>query len=124
MNSNINTEYSRLVYEDIIWVTNILIALANIKASSLIREAYLTDDLSKIETAQTMFKIITLISIIINIYFVTRNYTYYNNAKSAGQDTNPELLRFIGSMLILIGTILIFYSLNITDITEGTPDIS
>ena len=124
MNSNINTEYNRLVYEDIIWITNILIALANIKASSIIREAYLTNDLSKIETAQTIFKIITIISIIINIYFVNRNYTYYKEAKQANQDSNPELLRFIGSMLILIGTILIFYSLNITDITEGTPDVS
>ena len=121
MNPNINSEYNRLVFEDIIWITNIIIALLNIKASSIIKESYISGDESKLEIAQNIFRFNTLVAIFINIYFVTRNYKYYQNAKTKDNSAETEKLRFIGSLLILIGTIIIFYTLNIQTTPEGTP---
>ncbi len=121
MNPNINSEYNRLVFEDIIWITNIIIALLNIKASQLIREVYLTGDTSKLQTAQNIFRFNTLVSIIINTYFVTRNYNYYEQSLNDDGEADAERLRLIGSIFILIGTIIIFYSLSIQNIPEGTP---
>lgn len=87
----------------------ILIGLANIHGDDLLIKATKTGDTRLDERASTIFLWGLIISFFIYIVIVARNYNFYIDKKNSGADATLELTRLYGSILVLLGFILVFY---------------
>lgn len=123
MNNFTTNEYNRLLFEDNISIIFIIISLINIKANNIIEDAIITNDYNNYQKAITLYKINIIISILIYIYFIIRNMAFYNQAINNNEDGYYEKIRVIGSILILIGTILLAYTLFSDSSEQGEVEI-
>jgi len=107
MNST-NTEelIKRLSFENLIWAVYLLIAIANIYGDELIKKAILTEDEEASTKARNIFLIILGVTLLINIYFLIRNYSDLKN----DPDNESLQVRFLGSILLLMATLCFLYS--------------
>ena len=102
MNNNI--KLNKIEINNIINIIFILSSILSIYGNKLIKESIYYNDLSKKQQADKIFIKITFISILIYIYFLKENYNAYKK-----KNENKYKIRLLGSTLVLIGTILIFY---------------
>lgn len=123
MNNNNPNEYNRLLFEDNISIVFIIVSLINIKANNIIEDAILTNDYGKYQKALTLYKINIIITILVYIYFIIRNVYFYNQAIENNEDPTFEKIRVLGSVLILIGTILLAYTLFNDENEQGEVEI-
>lgn len=123
MNNNNQNEYSRLLFEDNISIIFIILSLLNIKANNIIEDALITNNYDNYNKAINIYKFNITVSIIIYIYFIIRNYSFYKRAIENNQDPTFEKIRVIGSALILIGTILLAYTLFANEDEQGEVEI-
>lgn len=123
MNNNNPNEYNRLLFEDNISIVFIIVSLINIKANNIIEDAILTNDYGKYQKALTLYKINIIITILVYIYFIIRNVYFYNQAIENNEDPTFEKIRVLGSVLILIGTLLLAYTLFNDDNEQGEVEI-
>ena len=83
-----------------------MIAIANIYGDELIKKSIREKDREASEKARNIFIIILGTTLLINIYFLIRNYSDYKE--------NPEdeslKVRLIGSILLLLATLCFIYS--------------
>ncbi len=107
MNSN-NTEnlIRRLTFENYIWGIYLVVALFNIYGDELIKKSIRENDRNANRKARTIFLAILIVTLLINIYFLIRNYS------DLKQDFNNESLRirFLGSIFLLLATLSFLYS--------------
>ena len=102
---------SRLNFENLIWVTFIVISLLDIYGDELIKKSVLNNDLDAKQKSENLFLFVSLISILIYIYFLYRNYIDFKKNSSSLYFT-----RFFASILILVGTLFLFYfQLNVSN---------
>ncbi len=94
----------RLSFENFIWIVFIVISLLDIYGDELIKKNLLYNDKEAIKKANKLFLRLSTISILIYIYFLTRNYYDYKKYKN-----KSYAARLVGSTLILIGTLCLFY---------------
>lgn len=104
MNNNKIYKTYKININSIINTIFILSSLLSLYGNKLIKESIYYNDLSRKERADKIFIKITFISILIYIYFLKENY---NELKKKNEEKYK--IRVLGSTLILIGTILIFY---------------
>lgn len=123
MNNNNPNEYNRLLFEDNISIVFIIVSLINIKANNIIEDAILTNDYDKYQKALTLYKINIIITILVYIYFIIRNVYFYNQAIENNEDPTFEKIRVLGSVLILIGTLLLAYTLFNDENEQGEVEI-
>lgn len=123
MNNNNSNEYNRLLFEDNISIVFIIVSLINIKANNIIEDAILTNDYGKYQKALTLYKINIIITILVYIYFIIRNVYFYNQAIENNEDPTFEKIRVLGSVLILIGTLLLAYTLFNDENEQGEVEI-
>lgn len=101
---DIESTIKRLRFEDLIWISFIVISILDIYGDSLIRKSLLNKDKQSNKKANHLFLGIVSFSILIYIYFFARNYYDYQKYKTKSYE-----VRLIGSSLILIGTLCLFY---------------
>lgn len=108
MNNNENSEQliRQLSFDNLIWGVYLLIAIANIYGDELIKLAIRTNDREPSNRAQKIFLTILVITLIINIYFFTRNYRDLKN----DCDNESLQIRFVGSGLLILATLCFIYS--------------
>lgn len=94
----------RLNFENFIWLTFIVVSALDIYGDELIKRSVRQGDTKAKKKAENLFLFVALISILVYVYFFYRNYTDYKKYR----DKN-YLIRLIGSTLILIGTLCLFY---------------
>lgn len=94
----------RLNFENLIWITFIIISLIDIYGDELIKQSVVLNDINSEKKAQNLFLGVSLISILVYIYFLYRNYSDYKTNCSKYNE-----VRLIGSTLILIGTFCLLY---------------
>ena len=123
MNNNNQNEYNRLLFEDNISIIFIILSLLNIKANNIIEDAIIANNYDNYNKAINIYKFNIIVSIIIYIYFIIRNYSFYQRAKENNEDPTFEKIRVIGSALILIGTILLAYTLFASEGEQGEVEI-
>lgn len=123
MNQNNQNDYTRLIFEDGLSIIFIILNILNIKANTILEEAILSGNSEHVATALKMYRFIIIINILAYIYFVLRNYSFYKNALENNDDARLEEIRLIGSILILIGTILIAYTIFSEDIPIGDIEL-
>ncbi len=105
-NNNNEELIKRLSFENWIWGIYLVIAIANIYGDELIKKSIREKDREASEKARNIFIIILGTTLLINIYFLIRNYSDYKE--------NPEdeslKVRLIGSILLLLATLCFIYS--------------
>lgn len=123
MNSNNQNEYKRLLFEDNISIIFIILSILNIKANNIVEDALITNNYNNYNKAINIYKFNIIVSILIYIYFVIRNYSFYERAIENNKNPSFEKIRIIGSVLILIGTILLAYTLFVDENEQGEVEI-
>lgn len=94
----------RLNFENVIWLTFIIVSIVDIYGDELIKKGVRFGDNESKKKANNLFLFVALISILVYIYFFYRNYTDYKKYKN-----DNYLIRLIGSILILTGTICLLF---------------
>lgn len=111
------SKINELEFEKILWVIFIFISALNIYGDNL-EELFLKyNDIQSEKISKTIFIFTIAISLLIYLYFVYRNYNNYQKDKSKNINTNLDLIRLAGSILIVIGVIFILYY----EVNEKTP---
>lgn len=118
--NDIYSKIKELEIEKILWLLFIFISALNIYSDN-IQELFLLQKNQKLEkSSKKIFTFTVTISLLIYLYFGYRNY---NNFKNATEDKTLSGLRLAGSILIIVGTLLILYY-DIKDQEPiGTPTI-
>lgn len=112
MNNQSTQTYTRLKFEDNLSIIFIILNLLNIRANAIIENAILTNNISQVSKALKIYRFIIVISILLYIYFVKRNYKFYiESRKKVNYDNTLEKIRLEGSLLILVGTLLLGYTI-------------
>ena len=91
-----NDKIKELTFENYIWVIYIVVAIVNIYGDELIKKSIIEKDFQANKEA---------INIIIYFYFLLRNYRDFKKY----ENDKKYLVRFIGSVLVLVGTFCFFY---------------
>lgn len=100
----------RLNFENVIWLTFIIVSAIDIYGDELIKRSVLKNDKDAKKKAENLFLFVSLISILVYVYFFYRNYTDYKK-----YNNKNYLVRLVGSTLVLIGTLcLLYFQLNST----------
>lgn len=121
MNNNNNNEemIKRLSFENLIWVSFIIISILDIYGDELIKKDLRYNDKKSLEKANKLFLGITLFTILIYIYFLIRNYSDYEKYKNQNYE-----VRLIGSVLILAGSLcLLYFQINNTRPVDSPSNI-
>ena len=125
MNNQSTQTYTRLKFEDNLSIIFIILNLLNIIANAIIENAILTGDISQISNALKIYRLIIVISILLYIYFVKRNYEFYIESKQkVNYDNTLEKIRLTGSVFILVGTILLGYTIFKEKTPEGEAEVA
>ena len=125
MNNQSTQTYTRLKFEDNLSIIFIILNLLNIRANAIIENAILTGDISQISNALKIYRLIIVISILLYIYFVKRNYEFYIESKQkVNYDNTLEKIRLTGSVFILVGTILLGYTIFKEKTPEGEAQVA
>lgn len=95
----------RLSFENYIWVIYIFIAIGNIVGDELIKKSIIEHDEASDKLAKNIFTISLVITVIIYLYFLARNYS----DKEKHQDDDVYEIRFIGSIFLIVGILCFLY---------------
>lgn len=95
----------RLTIENYIWAIYIVIAFLNIYGDELVKKNLRFNDEVANKKALNLFRKIIIANIVIYLYFLGRNYI---ELKENNYD-KKHLIRFIGSILVFVGTLCFFY---------------
>ena len=115
--SNTNDEIiNRLNFENLIWVSFIIISILDIYGDELIKKSVKNSDKQCRQKANKIFLGITLFSILIYSYFLMRNY---NDCKIHHNESYQ--VRLIGSIFIITGTICFLYFQLTTTYQNDSP---
>lgn len=103
-----NELIKRLSFENIIWITFIIVSVFDIYGDELIKASVRENNPAARKKADNLFLFVALISILVYIYFFYRNYADYKKHPNKNYE-----IRLFGSILVLIGTLcLLYFQLN------------
>lgn len=106
----------RLNFENFIWVAFILVSMADIYGDEQLKKNILHHEQHAKEKANNAFLIAILASILIYIYFFSRNYYDYKKYR-----TKSYKIRLLGSILLLVGSICLLYFQGTTTSKVDSP---
>lgn len=110
-------ELKELEIEKLIWLIFIFISALNIYGDN-IEELFLkSNNLILERKSKNIFIFTIIISLLIYLYFATRNYKKLSKEEYGSDEFKLKLFRLIGSILIIVGTIFILYF----EVNEQTP---
>lgn len=119
MNNDIENTIKRLNFENFIWFLFIIISILDIYGDELIKKNLRYNDKKAIDRANKIFLAITVVSILIYLYFFNRNYSDYKKFHNKSYQ-----IRFIGSIFILAGTLcLLYFQLTTTSSSESQSNV-
>lgn len=118
-NEEIIKTINRLSFENLIWIAFIIISIIDIYGDELIKKSLINNDKNLDKKAKKLFLGILIFSLLIYYYFLCRNYNDYKKHNNKAYKT-----RFIGSILVFIGTIcFLYYQLSINNADESLSEI-
>lgn len=124
MNSSKNNEIRRLDFENILWIIFIILSILNIVSNNNQKEYVKSYNQYYEDKANNISIFVLSIVLLIYLYFFLRNYTMYSNKMNIGKVTNEDLIKVLGSLFFVIGTIcLLYFQINGDDNFIGSPFI-
>lgn len=119
MNNQTKT-IQRLSFENWIWVVYIGIAVFSIYGDELIKKSLLEGDKQANERANKIFGAILILTLIIYLYFLARNYSDYKEHP----DEEEYAIRLLGSILVFLGTLcFLYFQQKTTEVDDSLSNI-
>lgn len=107
--------------DDLISIIFIVGSILNIYANQLHNRYLEENDINSEVKAKEIYIFVIIVTIILYLYFVKRNYGFLMNAKRNNLDTSLLTIRFIGSVLLIIGiSFILYYEVN-SEAPRGLP---
>ena len=103
----------RLSFENYIWVVFIVVSIFSIYGDELIKKSIINKNSKDEKKAKDVFSIVLIVTILIYTYFLMRNYSDLKN----NSNKQEYQIRFLGSILLLAGSICLLY-FQLTTTTE------
>lgn len=100
-------ELNRLNFEDFLWIIFIAIGIITIYGNYNQKMYIKTKDDYFNKKSNDIFEIALTTSLLIYIYFFTRNYKAYNN--SSKEEKNLYEIKLVGSSLFIIGILCLLH---------------
>lgn len=112
----------RLRFENYIWVIYLVIALGNIWADELIIKSIEKHENKYDKLAKIIFLISLIVTLIIYVYFLNRNYNDYINSNEKNKKTYE--IRFLGSIFVFVGTFcFLYFIIKMPSVEESISNI-
>lgn len=118
-----------LKFEKIIWGIFIIGSLLSIVSDNLQIDYLKNNDKNKLDDAYKVSLFVLILSIVLNSYFVIRNYRDYKNNITINNSSNNNnnksfflLIRLIGSILLILGVCCSLYYLVNNKNSIGSSD--
>lgn len=115
--NDVISKIEELEFEKILWLIFIFISALNIYGDNLEELFFKENDIQSENLSKTIFIFTISISLLIYLYFVYRNYNNYKKDQENKINTNLDLIRLAGSILIVVGVVFILYY----EVNETTP---
>lgn len=116
-----NKEINRLNFEDIIWITFIILSILNIVSNNYQKEYIITNNQESEDKANNISIFVLTILLFIYLYFFLRNYNMYNNKE---YPTHADSVKVLGSILFILATIcLLYFQIHSNDNFIGSPSL-
>lgn len=115
MTESKNQEIERIKFEDILSLVFIVTSILNIYGDKLHIEYIATNSREKELMARDIYKLVLIITILIYLYFLNRNYSFLKTAYENRQNTKLPFIRLMGSVFLIVGVILLLYVLVESD---------
>lgn len=107
MNDNVWSEIERLNFEDLLWILFIVTSILNIIGNNYQKKYVVSNDSYYEDRANNIYIIILVIVLMIYLYFFTRNYRMYKS--KLGSATTEDLIKVMGSVFFIVGTLCLLY---------------
>lgn len=120
-NKDEEDELRRLNFENFLWEIVIFLAIANIVGDLADQEYIKTKDPAFQSRANKIFEFTLVVSFLIYIYYLVRNYAFYERATE--EEKRRLFIKLLGSILILVGAACLIYFQFVDDAFEGTPAV-
>ena len=104
--NKIEKEIKRLNFEDILWGIFIILSILNIVCNKLQKDYVITNNQYYEDSANNISIFVLSILFLVYLYFFLRNYNMYNNKDNP---TDADLIKVMGSMFFIIGTLCLLY---------------
>lgn len=112
-------EIKRLNFENFIWIIFIVLSILDIYGDELIKKYLIQNDKKADIEAKKIFFFILIVTILIYIYFIIRNYNDYKK-----HDSSEYFVRLFGSILVLSGSIcFLYFQIKTGAVTESLSNI-
>lgn len=102
MNNNVDNEIKRLDFEDMLWVIFIFLSIMNIVSNGYQKEYVVSGNEYYEDRAGNISIFVLTVLLLIYLYFFIRNYKMYNSKSGV---TNVDLVKLLGSLLFILGTL-------------------
>lgn len=119
MNREKETE---LKIDEFIWIITIVLSILNIVGDEFEKKYLYDKDPSEKSIAKKIFNFTVFVSFLIYLYLLQKTHKKYKNAKLKNQDTDIPFIRFVATILITIGVLLLLYA-QLTDKSANNPDV-
>ena len=103
----IENELNRLNFEDWLFIIIITLSLVNIFSDWLQKKYLETNNREYLKESSIIFTITLIITVFVYLYFVKRNYNLYKD--SSPENITIYKIKLLGSILLVIGVILLIY---------------
>ena len=119
MNNGEFREIERLNFEDILWIVFIGLSILNIVSNNYQKNYVRSKKQYYEDKANNISIFVLIILFFVYLYFFFRNYNMYNTKVNA---TNVDLIKVMGSLFFIIGTLcLLYFQINSDDNFIGGP---
>ena len=114
MNNNIVKEINNLKKDQTLSGVFILLSIATIIGDEFVKKYYITKDKQSFKNAKKIFITSLIITLFIYLYFLKNSKNEYYEKIIKNEESFPNLIRLIGSTLLVVGISCLLYC-QITD---------
>lgn len=117
-----NDKLKDLKIDEWIWGIFIFLSILNIFGDELEKDFYAKHHIKSDQTAKKIFTFTLFVSLLIYIYFLYQRYQQIQMAKARQEDPKICELRGVGSVLVVIASLLFLYC-QLEDTRAHNPSI-
>ena len=123
MNEDIIKRLKQVKIDNLISLLFIVGSLLNIYANGITKEYILSNDPKKEKKANDIYSFVLFLTLFIYVYFAKRNYSFLKKSIENNEDGELEKIRFLGTVLLIIGLSFTIYAQVNDSNDEGEPII-
>lgn len=122
MNKCINNEINNLNIDQSLSGIFIILSIATIIGDEYVKKYYKCNDKEAYKTAKKLFIGALTVTLIIYIYFLSNSKRDYYERIINNKESFPNLIRLIGSILLIAGiSCLLYFQINDDELTGVVP---